>query len=334
MRAVLRVLSVTTFTLATAACSGAAPITVPATPADGTPTTAPTRSVTATPPASTVSTATPTPILTPVSSGTAAPTAAPPSAGEIDHPTDSNAIILRVEQTGGFVMPGFLFVRRPAFTLYGDGTVIYRPSDEGATFGDIQPPLQVARMDEDQVQALLRFALGPGRLIDARPQYLNPLIADAPDTLFTLNAGEYSKTVQVQALGIGRGQPADATDLAGLQALGDLLNDFGQQVLAGQATAVGPYEPRVYEGQLLGGDAPAAAGGREWPWPEITQAQLVKSGDGGPLRVILTAAQMRQLTTVPSGGLIGVEIRGPDDQAYQISIRPLLPDDPLTGPVR
>src|SRR4029450_10713872 len=72
-------------------------------------------------------------------SGTASSTAAPagsgPSAtpgssqratGEIDHATGAEDVILRLDQGGGMMIRGGGATLVPPFTLFGDGTVIFR----------------------------------------------------------------------------------------------------------------------------------------------------------------------------------------------------------------
>jgi hypothetical protein len=65
----------------------------------------------------------------------AAPSVAPagsPTTGAIDHKTGATDVVLRYEEGGGFVMPAFTAAAVPHFTLYGDGTVIFRnPMLEG-----------------------------------------------------------------------------------------------------------------------------------------------------------------------------------------------------------
>src|SRR5437762_3661083 len=63
-----------------------------------------------------------------------APSALPsPSFGstDIEHPTGSTDLVLRWQESGGFVAPGFLATQGPGFSLYGDGTTIFR--DPAAT---------------------------------------------------------------------------------------------------------------------------------------------------------------------------------------------------------
>ena len=74
------------------------------------------------------------------------------------------------------------------------------------------PPLQVARLTEDQVQALLADALVDGGLAVARPSTTNQLVADAPTTFFTLDANGIEKRVEVYALGIDTGGGPDCRD--------------------------------------------------------------------------------------------------------------------------
>jgi hypothetical protein len=239
-------------------------------------------------------------------------------------------VILRVEQQGGFVMPGFVFARVPGFNLYGDGTIVYRPLDNG-TFGDVFPPLQVAHMDEEHVQALLRFVLGQGRLAGAKPLYSSDAGAgDIPQTIFTLAAGDFSKKVVIQALGAEDPQTSadDARDRAAFLALRDFLEDFGKQVATGQAEIVGPYAPTAYIGEMFPTGAPPDAASKSWPWPEITQQQLIVGpNDNQTFLVDLTPDQVAKLSSVPLGGIVGLQVTGPDKKGYSISIRPLLPDD-------
>ena len=43
---------------------------------------------------------------------------------------------LRYEEGGGFMMAGFAATQIPHFTLYGDGTVIFKTNDPGPAFGE------------------------------------------------------------------------------------------------------------------------------------------------------------------------------------------------------
>ena len=106
-----------------------------------------------------------------------------PATGEIEHATGSGDVILRLDQGGGMMIRGGDATHVPPFTLYGDGTVVFR------------------NLLVEQIQELLEFALTEGGLGAAKLQYDNPLVADAGTSIFTIRAGGLDKTVNVYALG-------------------------------------------------------------------------------------------------------------------------------------
>ena len=60
------------------------------------------------------------------SPGTPAPSASPePATGAIDHATGATDVILRLDQGAGMLRGGGVTLV-PPFTLYGDGTVVFR----------------------------------------------------------------------------------------------------------------------------------------------------------------------------------------------------------------
>ena len=124
----------------------------------------------------------------------------------IEHKTGATDILLRYEEGGGFMMPAFTAAAVPHFTLYGDGTVIFRnpmvevPPAEGSVFK--MNPLRTAKLSEAQIQELLLLALSEGGLAVARPNYTNDMIADASTAVFTIEAGGIKKVVSVYALGL------------------------------------------------------------------------------------------------------------------------------------
>jgi hypothetical protein len=141
--------------------------------------------------------ASPSPTNPPGPTPTPSPTPSPTfGENDISHPTGRTDIVLRMEQGGGFVPFGFLFTQSPSFTLYGDGTVIFKPIDTRASDpfgGQAMLPWLVGHMTEADIQALLNFALTTGRLANARENYDNPMVADAGSTIFNLPAGGVEK---------------------------------------------------------------------------------------------------------------------------------------------
>jgi len=58
----------------------------------------------------------------------AAASSTPGTVGAIEHKTGPTDVILRYNEDGGFVMPAYTAAQAPAFTLYGDVTLIFRPT--------------------------------------------------------------------------------------------------------------------------------------------------------------------------------------------------------------
>ncbi len=264
------------------------------------------------------------------------PTVAPPSGspadfGAIEHSTDPTDILLRYDQAGGFVMPAFLASQAPIFTLYGDGTVIFRnPAGEAPPpIGDVFrfAPFRTAHLSEDQIQATLLRAINEGGLGVARPEYINQQVADASTAVFTINAGGLQKTVSVYALGLEVDGMPDALPRKAFSALAESLGDFDQ----GGTIATQLYEPTAYRGILLDGNPgdPAAV---DWPWDDIAPTDFVAAGDPNAFPLperVMSGDEIDALGIADyQGGWQGLSLRGPDGNAYTFALRPLLPDDP------
>jgi hypothetical protein len=259
--------------------------------------------------------------------------------GPIAHPTGASELVLRFEEGGGFVMPTFALIQTPYFSLYGDGTVIYRSAS--APFPEQKPGqpmrfprLRVAKMSEEQVQALLRDALGDGGLGVAKPRYENMQVADAPTAVFTLNADGRQKTVSAYALGFEGGDPAnpgpDDAILAAMAPFAERLRDFDRDVAKGNAVDVGLYRPDRFRASLLEGgffDGPV----RPWPWPTFGPEAFTVVDDSsgfGFASKVLGGLDLSLLGVEdPEGGLSGIGLRAPNGTTYVLGLRPLLPDE-------
>jgi hypothetical protein len=287
-------------------------------------------------------------LLAACSTGGTSPTAGPPSAspsgaptpapspssggvGAIDHATGTTDLLLRYEEGGGFMMPAFIATQAPIFTLYGDGTIIFRNpmADPPTPVGSVMPalPFRTAKLNEEQIQELLAFALGDGALGVARASYENVPIADAGTAVFTVDAGGVKKTVSVTALGLEVEGMPDVPARAAFKALADRLADFDN----GGATPTDEYSPERYRGILT--DGAAAPDQKPWPWADIKPADFPFPADPNAFQLAqraLTAADVGKLGFDQfQGGLQGMVLVGPSDgKIYSLSLRPLLPDEP------
>jgi hypothetical protein len=289
----------------------------PTAPATNGPTGGPTNGPTVTPT---------TPEPTPEPTQTPEPTVDP---NLIDHPTGANDIILRMEEGGGFVPFGFLVTQSPQFTLYGDGTVIFKPIDNRPNaFEQAYLPWQVTHLDENGIQALLQYALTTGRLANAKDTYDNPMIADAGTTTFVLNAAGQEKVVNIYALfEMPDPNVPDQADRAGFSQLRAALMDFQNQSGIGDITT---YEPEFYRVIMMQGFGEPVADALDWPWDDLTPADFPAGDEPGGI-AILDSEHVAELLEVPNGGHTGVWVTDPDGNIVQMGVRPLLPDENPEG---
>lgn len=266
----------------------------------------------------------------PSAGATSAPSTTPGGVGAIEHATGATDVILRVEQGGGFVAPSFLITQAPIFTLYGDGTVIFRDPfrEPPPPLGHIyrSGPFRTVRLSEDQIQATLLRAIGEGGLGTARPTYENNMVADAPTTTFTVDAGGQHKTVSVYALGIGEDSSPDALPRAVFAKLAADLGNFDH----GGSIPTQTYAPATYRGVLLDGGA-GGPGAGTWPWPHLKPSDFVAPVDPNgfqlPVRVMTVAEVAALGVDGLEGGMQGATLIGPDGKFYSFALRPLLPGE-------
>lgn len=262
------------------------------------------------------------------------PSAAPsgsPVAGAVEHKTGVTDVILRYDEGGGFMIAGYAASQAPPFTLYGDGTVIFRnpmlemPAAQGSvmTFN----PMRTAKLSEEQIQELLILALGEGGLAAARPNYENNMVTDVGTTVFTIDAGGIKKTVSIYALGFDDPSSPDAAARVAFKKFADRLADFDQ----GGSIATDLYTPDAYRASLIESPGIAAPDIREWPWTDLIVADFKPDADPNGLQFphrTMTPAEVDMLNVKDyEGGFNGLVLRGSDKKLYTVALRPLLPDD-------
>lgn len=262
----------------------------------------------------------------------ASPTPAASDSDDLEHETGATDVLLRYEDGGGFMMAEFAATMVPHFTLYGDGTVIFRdPSDEappaeGSVFK--AGPLKVAKLTEEQIQDLLKYALDEGGLAGARAQYTNDTVADASTTTFTISAEGQTKTVSIYALGLELEGMADAAPRAAFLKLAETLVTIDE----GGTVSATPYVPTAYRGVLLEAPGIVAPDTRDWPWDDIAVEDFVVDPDPNGMQLptrVMTAEEIEAIGIDDyEGGFQNMVVRAPGGGAtYTFSLRPLLPDE-------
>jgi len=258
-----------------------------------------------------------------------------PTVGAIYHETGASVLVLRIEQGGGFVPMDFLATQAPGFSLYGNGVVVFQPKVNVVPEPDASGvakgvPWRTATLDEDQIQELLEFALGPGGLGAARDSYIEGGIADAPNTIFTIHAGGLDKAVLVSALSEEPLPGADAQIRRSFWKLASRLQDFDQ----GGTIATDAYSPQRFRGVLIEREAQIGVEPRGWPWPTIPLGEFKEGPQDGsapttfPHRT-LTRDEVAVLKLDGiDGGAQGIAVKGGDGKVYGLVLRPLLADEP------
>jgi hypothetical protein len=271
--------------------------------------------------------------------GSHAPTSAPPTdppsgspapvpsptlvSGSLDHATGAKDVVFRINEGGGFVPVEHNATAAPWFTLYGDGTVVFRDpyavTPEPINNVTRAVPFQTVKLDESAIQVLLENALGAGGLGVAAGPY-SGLGADFPTTTFEINVGGQKKTVEAMGLSPDM-HPQNAVIIGQLSRLAEQLRGFADDVAGEQA-----YVPATYRGVLIPVEQPMGPV-VDWPWDDITPDQFVSGDNEFWTTRTMTLDEVNSLG-IPdvTGGLLGVSLEH-EDKLYTFALRPLLPDE-------
>ena len=247
----------------------------------------------------------------------------------IPHPTGADEFVMRISYEGGFVMPSYLFTRVPTLLVSGDGRA-FQPGAQTEQYpGPLLPAIMVATVDEVAVQAMLEAARAAG-LLAAAPDYSippdAPQVADAPNTVVTINANGTTYTHSAYALGIG-GEPTELTPartalLKFVTAMGDLAAVAGATHV-GTESMLTPAKFRIRatpaQPDLTAEPAPTVQ-----PWPTTTGVTLASASncviaDAAKVGELLAAANQLSYFTEPDSS--GAEV------TYELAAVALLPGD-------
>lgn len=268
----------------------------------------------------------------------------PTDDGLIRHPA-GDELVFRIAHAGGFVPPEFQFISLPMFSLMGDGRVIVQGAETDIYPGRLLPALNVRQLTEDGLQAVLQMVTDSDQF-GSRVEWRGAqnFVADASDAIFTMRAGDREVVVKVYALGtfaVDDAPPGlSAEEVAAHRALSSLMDrlTYPDGWLPANAWADDAWRP--YESTALrllvrnaDGDPPDDSGiGNnlvDWPGPgdpaafgeKTNVAELrcgVVSGEAAHSWYDLLATA-NELTRFSDGG-----------HTYEVSVRPLFPDEPET----
>lgn len=256
------------------------------------------------------------------------------SSGVIAYPTQPDALVLRIDTSGGFVAPSATQGQIPVLSLFGDGRVITMGAQTEIYPQPALPPVLVQTVDPAGIQMLLRAALDAG--LDRTASYTDlgsVGIADAPTTTFTLAADGAVHTVVVYALGMtghgpGSMPPSEARARAALQAFAGEVGNLQGFLPSGSLSPSRPFRPAAMRVFVTHYHADEGLKEPSLAWPGT--AGLATFGDRGQLAgercgvvagndlALLMPLAMRanQLTPWTS-----------EDARWALVLRPLLPDE-------
>ena len=271
----------------------------------------------------------------------------------IEHPTGADEAIFVIESRGGFVPIDFAVTQLPAFVLLGDGRVIVQGPQTLEFPGPALPPLMERTLTEQGIQEVLA-AIRETDLFDADLELRGAqnFVADASDTVFTVNAGGDEITVAVYGLGAlppGQDLPqgissAEVEAHATLQRLHDQMMSLDATLSADAWEDEGwqPYEPealRLYVRDVS--NEPIEGGGvpqqrLEWPTdadPAAFGEEQPTFGNGTRCAVVEDDEAATWLEALRNATQMTLWVPEDNEEArFTVAPRPLLPHEEASCP--
>jgi hypothetical protein len=258
------------------------------------------------------------------------PSLATPTAGAGPRVDGGPALVVRVEEIGGFVLPATLLTRLPTVSVYRDGRVITQGPQILIFPAPALPSLQIQRVRPADVHRLARLAISKG--VGSRLDVGQPAVSDLSTTRFTVRIGRAVRTTDVYALSAGGGfqsglTPRQRANRARLSRLIAVLSDPGSLLGRHRVGRQVPYRPRaiavvVRPWQRLSDPVPGQRTMR-WRGPRLPGTPIggfdvrcvTVTGAALP-RVLADAARANTQTPWLSAG-----------RRWSLDFRPLLPDE-------
>ena len=269
------------------------------------------------------------------------------TSGDIEHPA-GNEPILVVANSGGFVPVQFMATQLPVLVILGDGRVIMQGPQTLEFPGPALPALMERTLTEEGIQEVLSVIEDTGLFTaDAELNGAQGVVADAANTVFTLNAGGEEITVSVYGLGavLPDMEPPPGMTSGEVEAHRILVSlneglttlDTWLPATAWDSEGWQPYEPEAFRlyvrdvtGQPIeGGDLPEQV--RDWPTDDDPAAfgeEEAFFGDGTRCGVVdgeLAALWLEELNAANQMTLWTTDGKN----RFSVMARPVLPhEDP------
>jgi len=260
--------------------------------------------------------------------------AAVPSGSASPRPLDPDKPVFVVDYEGGFVAPITNVSRLPLIVVYGDGRVVVQGPQIEIWPSPLVPSVQVRTLSAEALERLIDLARDKGLLTTVRYDF--PGIADAPDTVLTIDLDGETYRVSAYALGEGAefesGFDLDQATRDGRSALRsfiETLTTLPETAFVDEWAQFEAETIRVYVTAHGGmadpelGEQPVIA----WPLDDLATAgtqvgdaslglRCVEVSGEGLATVLPLLRQANVLTPFESGG-----------ERYQLVVRPQLPHE-------
>jgi hypothetical protein len=242
-------------------------------------------------------------------------------------PLDADAVVIRVDYTGGFVPPSLVPGRLPVVSVYGDGRVITEGPVPAIYPGPALPNIQQRRIPTADVALLVRKALDAG--VGSGADFGRPSVTDMPNTRFTVTTGEGVRRSEVYGLQMVE-ERANRVLTDAQRAARDKLRALVDE-LQNPPTATG--EPEPYPVSILAAlateyqnpaDLPSPPPAVAWPGPALPGEKLGPGNTIGCVTVTGDAAKTIQATAATANAATPWTSGG---KTWRLQLRPLLPDE-------
>jgi hypothetical protein len=267
------------------------------------------------------------------------------STGPIAHPAGDD-LVLRVEYGGGMIRDFFL-TGFPPFTMTGDGRVIVPGAQIDIFPGPALPAVNVRKLTEEGIQAILKEVARTGLFsTSAEFRGAQNFVADAGDTILTLQAGGKDVVITVYALGllspVGNYPGVSDAELAAHRTLSHMVEELGNldaqlPASAWADTAWHPFQPEALRLLVRNADADPpdenGIGNALLDWP--VDSDPATFGDvtaGGDKRCGVVSGQEAEDWYTALGNANQLTRFTKGDHRYAVTVRFQLPDEPLECP--
>jgi hypothetical protein len=242
-------------------------------------------------------------------------------------PAPAAGLVLRIDQTAGFVVPSARFGQLPVVAVYADGRVITQGPVPAIYPGPALPNVQVQEIDQAQVQDVVDRALAAG--VAETGDLGSPPVADAFTTRFTVVTADETYVREVYALyETPEGEPGEGVSTeqaAARDRLVDLLNSLTELGM----TATTAYEPTAVAAITSPwtdpGDGLGSSPEMAWPGPALPGDPV--AGPPGFGCVTVTGAEVSEVLEAAASATQLTPWATPENNRWSVTFRPLLPDE-------